>query len=138
MEVCIKALRDAPEKSLRNVRREKIESIIKSIDNFQRRLITKDEREKQTEVLKLEVSLMCLRSSYMERRIHGIRELTAIIKNMRMFSTNKTFTPMFLIQWMDENGVFSQLFDPKKTHLQLVQRTSDVLKLLLSENMLSQ
>ena len=34
VDVCVKALRDAPEKSLRNVRREKIELIIKSIDNF--------------------------------------------------------------------------------------------------------
>ena len=65
----MKRLREAPEKSLRNVRREKIESIVKSIDNFQRRLITKDEREKQTEILKLEISLMCLKSSYLERRI---------------------------------------------------------------------
>jgi hypothetical protein len=39
-------LRDAPDKNLRDVRREKIESIIKSIDNFQRRLMAKDEREK--------------------------------------------------------------------------------------------
>ena len=30
------------------------------------------------------------------------------------------------------------MFDPKKTHLQLVQRTTDVLKLLLAENSLSQ
>lgn len=69
MDVCLKRLKDAPEKSLRDVRREKIESIIKSIDNFQRRLISKDEREKQTEILKLEISLMCLKSSYLERRI---------------------------------------------------------------------
>jgi hypothetical protein len=34
VDLCIKALRDAPEKSLRDVRREKIESIIKSIDSF--------------------------------------------------------------------------------------------------------
>jgi hypothetical protein len=46
VELCIKRLREAPEKSLRDVRREKIESIIKSIDNFQRRLIAKDDREK--------------------------------------------------------------------------------------------
>jgi hypothetical protein len=34
VDLCIKRLRDAPEKQLRDVRREKIESIIKSIDNF--------------------------------------------------------------------------------------------------------
>jgi len=60
-------LRSAPEKSLRDVRREKIEQIIKSIDNLQRRLISKEEREKQTEVLKLEVCLVCLKSSFLER-----------------------------------------------------------------------
>ena len=34
VDICVKALRGAPEKSLRDVRREKIELIIKSIDNF--------------------------------------------------------------------------------------------------------
>jgi hypothetical protein len=34
VEICIKRLRDAPEKSLRDVRRERIEGIIKSIDCF--------------------------------------------------------------------------------------------------------
>ena len=75
VEICIRKLRDAPEKSLRDVRRERIEGIIKSIDNFQRRLISKEEREKMTEILKLEVALMCLKSSFLERRIQGIRDL---------------------------------------------------------------
>ena len=69
VDVCTRALKEAPEKSLRDVRREKIESVIKSIDNFQRRSINKDEREKITEVLMFEVALMCLKSSYLERRI---------------------------------------------------------------------
>jgi hypothetical protein len=46
VDLCVKRLREAPEKQLRDVRREKIEGIIKSIDNFQRRLIGKEEREK--------------------------------------------------------------------------------------------
>jgi hypothetical protein len=61
--------------------------------------MTKEEREKDTEVLKLEVSLMCLKSNYLERRIQGIKDLTQIIKNNRMFS-NKSFTGVFLIEWM--------------------------------------
>lgn len=69
VELCKKRLKGAPEKSLRDVRREKIEGIIKSIDLIQRRVLTKNERETQTEVLKLEVSMICLKSSYLERRI---------------------------------------------------------------------
>ena len=46
----------------------------------------------------------------------------------------KAFDTQFLIQWMRENQVFEILFDPKKTHLQLVQRTTDILKMLANEN----
>ena len=93
---CKRSLKDAPEKSLRDVRREKIEGVIKSIDNIEKRLIPKDERDRSTEILRLEVALICLKSSYLERRIQGIRDLNQIIKNNRMFS-NKSFTPAFLI-----------------------------------------
>ena len=68
-QIAIKRLKETPDKSLRDVRREKIEGIIKAIDNLQKRYIGKDEREKETEVLKLEISLMCLKSNYLERRI---------------------------------------------------------------------
>lgn len=51
---------------------------------------------------------------------------------------NKSFTSLQLIEWMQANGVFSILFDPKKTHLQLVQRCGDILKLLLSEDKFDQ
>jgi hypothetical protein len=36
---------------------------------------------------------------------------------------------------MQENEVFTILFDPRQTHLQLVQRCNDILKLLLQEDM---
>jgi hypothetical protein len=62
-------LKDAPEKSLRDVKRERIESIIKSIDSLQRRNVSKEERERDTESLKLDVCLMCLKSNFLERRI---------------------------------------------------------------------
>jgi hypothetical protein len=38
---------------------------------------------------------------------------------------------------MQTNGVFSILFDAKKTHLQIVQRCTDILKLLLQEGTLT-
>jgi hypothetical protein len=76
---------------------------------------------------------MCLKSSFLERRIQGIKDLNMVIKNNKMFSF-KSLTSEFLINWMEANGVFSILFDSKKTHMQLVQRTSEIIKLLLQEN----
>lgn len=116
VSVCRRKMKEAPERSLRDVRREKIDTIIKSIDNLQRRLVSKEEREKETEILRLEISMMCLKSSYMERRIQGIKDLNQIVKNNRMLS-NKSFSSQYLIEWMQNNEVFTILFDPKKTHL---------------------
>ena len=66
--------------------------------------------------MRLEISFMCLKSGYLERRIQGIKDLNQIIKNNRMYG-NKSFTAAFLIDWMEENNVFDILFDAKKTHL---------------------
>lgn len=119
VEISKKKLKEAPEKSLRDVKREKIESIIKSIDSLQRRITSKEDRERETETLKLEVCLMCLKSSYLERRIQGIRDLNQIIRNNRMMTT-KSMSNADIVNWLNENQVFSILFGTKKTHLQIV------------------
>lgn len=113
------------------MRREPIEAIVKAVDSLSRRLVAKSEREKQTETLKLEVALLCLKSSYMERRIQGIRDLNQVIRSNRIYSNR--FPGGFLAEWMQTRGLFDVLFDPKKTHVQLVQRCDEVLRLLLQE-----
>lgn len=64
-----KRLLSAPDRALRDVRRQHIEAIVKAVDALSVRLVEKAEREKEIEILKLEVALLCLNSSYMERRI---------------------------------------------------------------------
>jgi hypothetical protein len=39
---------------------------------------------------------------------------------------------------MRTHGIFDILFDHKRTHLQLIQRSDEILKLLLSEDMLDE
>lgn len=128
-------LLQAPDRALRDVRREAIEGIVKAVDSLGRRLADRAERDKQTELLKLEVALLCLKSSYMERRIQGIRDLNIVIRNNRIYTSK--FSGKYLVDWMLEKGVFGILFDAKKTHLQLVQRCEEVLRLLLQEDALS-
>lgn len=110
-----KRLLSAPDRALRDVRREHIEAIVKAVDNLSRRLVEKADRDKQSEILKLEVALLCLNSSYMERRIQGIRDLNLIIQSTRVSSSR--FSGRFLVEWMQTHGVFDILFDHKKTHL---------------------
>jgi hypothetical protein len=78
-----------------------------------------------------------MESNYLERRINGIKDLNTLIKNNTLYKTSTTFTTEFLLDWMKENGVFSVIWDPRKTHLQLVQRSSDIFRLLAKEKQLS-
>jgi hypothetical protein len=110
-----KRLLNSPDRALRDVRREHIEAIVKAVESLSKRLVEKGQNESESEVLKLEVALLCLNSSYMERRIQGIRDLNAIIKAHRINSSK--LTGKFLVEWMETNGVLDVLFDFKKTHL---------------------
>jgi hypothetical protein len=69
IELAKRAIRSAPDRFLRDINRDKVDIIIRSIDNMQKRNLTKEEREKETEILKLDMSLSCLKSGYLERRI---------------------------------------------------------------------
>jgi hypothetical protein len=62
-------LKSIPEKTLREVKKEKLEAIIKSIDMLSKRITSKEERENEIENIKLSLCLVCLRSSYLDRRI---------------------------------------------------------------------
>jgi hypothetical protein len=42
-----------------------------------------------------------------------------------------------LIAWCREHGVFDILWDPRKTHEQLVKRSNEIFKILPKENLLS-
>jgi len=98
------------------VRKEQIDGILKLVDSMMRRFKPKDERERTGELLKLELSLKQLSSTYLERRINGIRDLSTLINNNTLLKISETFTTEFLINWMVENEVFDIIWNYRKTH----------------------
>jgi len=130
-------LLSTPDKALRDVRKEQIDGICKAVDNIGKRYLDKAGREKQSEILKLEMCKKGLASEFLERRIQGIRDLNQVIKNNTLVMSTKSFSTEFLIDWMKNNEVFDIIWDGRKTHLQLVQRSNEILKLLLKEDMLT-
>ena len=108
---------------MRGIRKDQMDGIFKAIDNMSKRCLTKKEREKSTEVLKLSFSAKNLNSSFLDRRIQAIRDLNTVIKNNMIYVTQQAFTNEFLIQWLRDHEVFTSLWDPRKTHVQLVSRS---------------
>jgi len=125
----------APDRALREVRREHVEAIVKAVDSLGRRVLEKADRERKNEILSLEVTLLCLNSAFMERKIQGIKGLNQIIKTSKM--GNVQLAGKALVEWMQTHGVFDVLFGAKKSHIQIIQRSDEVLRLLLTEDMLS-
>ena len=64
-----KRIKNATDAQLRNVKKERTEAVITAIDSLKRRFMNKNEREKESERLKLDLSLMCLNSGQLNRRI---------------------------------------------------------------------
>lgn len=98
-------LLSASDKSLRDIRKDQTDAILKSVDNISRRFLTKEERDKQSEVLKLEMCNKNLNSEFLERRINAIKDLNSVLWKNTLSSTsygNKSFTTDFLIEWMME------------------------------------
>jgi hypothetical protein len=132
-----KKLLGAPDKALRDMRREAIDAITKAVDLFNKRIMKREDRKPALEGLKLDVCLLCLSSSFLQRRIQGISDLTTLIKNQRVYSTSTTEAGKALVKWIAENKVLELVFDPQKTHLQIVQRCDEIIKLLLAEDELT-
>lgn len=60
-----KKLLGAPDKALRDMRREAIDAITKAVDLFNKRLMKREDRKPALEGLKLDVCLLCLSSSFL-------------------------------------------------------------------------
>lgn len=89
-------------------------------------------------MLRLELCNKSLISNYLERRIQGIKDLSLLVKNNALNSSSKTFSTDFLIEWMTKNDVFNTIWDHRKTHLQIVQRTNEIFKLLVRDDKMDQ
>ena len=98
----------------------------------------KNVRKKSHEQLKLQLALKSIASEYIEPRINAMKDLNILIKNNTMYNVNKNFSSEFLIDWIVTNGLLEIIWDPRKTHLQLVQRSNDIFRLLAREKKLDE
>ena len=98
----------------------------------------KEQQKQEQEKLKLEVCKKCLASELLERRILGIKELNLLVRSAQQtYGVKKVFTIEQLVAFMNESGIFGIIWDPKKTHMQLVQRSNEVFRVLPKEGLLT-
>jgi hypothetical protein len=128
---------NAPEASIRNVRKEKIEQIVGRLGDMLKRVYNYDERERTLERLNLDITLMCLKSNFLERRIHGIKSLGEFLKGLK-YSRGSKMTGDDMFEWLEKNKILELIFDLKDYHVQIIQRSKEILRFLIVEDKLSE
>ena len=106
-----------------------------AISMIKERIMPRKQALKETNDFKLKFVKKCLQSEFLEKRIQAVKDLNEIVTEHG--SAHDQAATQELFQWIQDNGVYSLIWDPKKTHIQLVQRSGDILRLLLREKMLS-
>ena len=135
-EGVLNAIFNAPEDSIRNIRKEKIEQIVTRLGDVLKRIMSFEERDRTLEKLNLNIALMCLSSNFLERRIHGIKSLAESLKGLKYARGNK-ITGEFMLEWIDKNKILEIIFDHKNYHVQIIQRSKEILKFLITEDKLT-
>ena len=79
---------------------------------------------------------MCLKSNFLERRIHGIKSLAENIKGLK-YARGRKMTSELMLEWIQKNKILEIIFDHKNYHVQIIQRSKEILKFLVTEDKLS-
>jgi len=131
-ENVINYLNDLSEKDLRNIKKETIEIIQKVLQYYLNFSIPAKERNEIIENFSLSFSLKMLKSSLLEKRISAVNNIVDIIKN----SKNNKEKIIKLLEIFEKNKIFNEIFG-SNSHIQLINRSKNLLEIMLSEDKLS-
>ncbi|CAK70549.1 unnamed protein product (macronuclear) [Paramecium tetraurelia] len=120
------AILHSDEQSFRNMGREKINLIIQAYRSLLDRIMTEDQRKEWLQSLGLEFAVICFNGKFLDKKIIGLKLLTDLLKQ-----ADQDKSPEFILEWIERQGIFESLFH-HSTHLQLLERTKDLIKIYLT------
>lgn len=142
IEVCISKLIKLPEDAIRVIKKEKIDQIIIFLEKLMRRVFTL--RRKNEELLKLRISLglKLLKCDLLDKRIQAIRLISETCKSAKQSqysllqgNTVSTVESRVVSKMLLIPEIIEEIFG-KNSHIQLIQRSAEILKFfLLNENL---
>jgi ubiquitin carboxyl-terminal hydrolase 34 len=127
---------DSPQTLIREFNKEKIAIMSNIMEFVLKRLHTIPEKAAIIEDLHLKLSLKCFESPYLEKRIQGLKGILESIKSFRYPNWQHNASNA-LVDWILRNNIIQGIFGTKGHH-QLIQRSSEILRLLSNENALTE
>ena len=126
---------NAPDTQIRNFQKEKFDLNIRIMDDLMKRVFTAKYKTKYLEDLQMRFFTICLKSDYLDRRIQSIKGMAELCKNARF--NNLFISSPQLADYIIKEDYIREIFG-KKSHTQLIVRSADIVRLLLTEQKLNQ
>lgn len=127
----------SPNSNLRNFSKEKIDGLIKNMQELLKRVFSPSEQLEMIEKFSLDLSYLCFNSEFLERKLQGLKTIMEIIKEVkyRFKRYDNLLDSDQLCRWLKEKAILEGLYGTN-SHSQLIQRSSDFLKFMVNEDFL--
>ncbi len=90
-----------------------------------------EDRTYYCEKLSLDLHLLWIKSEFMSKRIFGLKHLEDYARNNRLYK-RQAVEQEELVSWIVRNHIVEDIFNPSRTHEELIKRSLEILKLFAS------
>ena len=139
----LKYLTNLSEDELRNLKKESLEAAVTQIEKLMCRVYTVKRKTEELIKLRVGIGLSLLRSTLLDKRIHAIRLISETCKSAKQSqyrqaqgSPSPTAESRALTKMLQVPQIIEQIFG-KCSHIQLIQRSTEILKFCLLNNSLT-
>ena len=148
VEAAIQSVLESSEEEIRTFTKAEVQNLVKVLESLTERYL-KDENSQhgeKVELFRLDLALKCIKSPYLERRIHGLMDIIEIIDTSKLKEDELTryhyiyyphqswLSSARLIEWLQAHNLLDIIFG-EKSHPELVKRSGALLKLLYRKDM---
>ena len=148
VEAAIGSVLESSEEEIRAFTKAEVQALVKSLETITGKCF-KDEKlqhGEKVELFRLDLAFKCLKTPYLERRIHGFIDIIEIIETSKSkedelaryhyiyYPHQSWLSSSFLIEWLQGHNLLEIIFG-EKSHPELVKRSGPLLKLLYRNNM---
>ena len=137
---------DLTDVELRQLSKELLEDVVKSVQRLLTRFCTARQNQAYIDDFSLACAVKRLRCSVVERRVNGMNWLQDYIASLKRFpslasltnvgTSNTWLSPAQMIAYIEQHGVLQTALSLSTSHHELMKRSTDIFKLLATENAL--
>ncbi|EAS02785.2 ubiquitin carboxy-terminal hydrolase (macronuclear) [Tetrahymena thermophila SB210] len=134
-------LMNPSEANLRTYDKEKLESIISSLEVLLSRAFSYSDQVHETEKLSMSLALKCYQTDVLKQRLAGLKLICEIIKyvkqNSYKSSDNLIIKPAKFVEWIKTNNIIEDLY-LNNIHSEMINRSAEFFKFMLSQNLFTE